>query len=304
MANEILGSRRWVRVLVGGLIGSVFGVLGLWAGLFTMAFTCVMLLAMSAVWWWVALSRGWLPFAVVLIFAVVLSPLGSVAPTEFVSAQSRMLTRSMDEGVDAIPATQLLAVSGLHRLLILGARVVGFDEVATEAAELHSDDVGERSFESDFAMRSPKVRAALQTLFLEHGVGGSVSRRLDRVKVSWRGYGGSSESLRVSLALNCPLELSGSVWVRAGRTWARMHAHCWVDYPEHSVIELGSFSGVDVHLDEGIFHVLEERDWLFPYEAVWRWEMPLDEPLLRDHTAVFRDSREQALMELAASLGL
>ena len=54
--------------------------------------------------------------------------------------------------------------------------------------------------------------------------------------------------------------------------------------------------GQRLFLEEGLFWVLQERGWLHPYRAVWRWSVAADDPRLDELDEPVRDLRERVLL--------
>ena len=83
--------------------------------------------------------------------------------------------------------------------------------------------------------------------------------------------------LRHALALD-PVTLSGSA-VRDGARWRlEVLAAVPIDYPPKSALPLFSTPAGPVRIHEGLFDALEQRGWLFPYSAEYRWTEWIDDP--------------------------
>jgi hypothetical protein len=189
-----------------------------------------------------------------------------------------------------------LAVYGLNLAMGIGGTVAGLPEVSEETLLLCVRDGPVRTWRSDFAMRSPRVRTEVRRLSeLAQGGGVSASKALlPTTRITWTRYDPAEDSFRVALALNSPLELSGSVRTDHDGAWLDLIGHARIEYPRRAVLRLFSFEGRPVSLDEGLFWVLQQDGWLHPYTAEWRWSVRSDDPQLND-TSPVRSWREQLL---------
>jgi hypothetical protein len=103
----------------------------------------------------------------------------------------------------------------------------------------------------------------------------------------------AADSLRVALALNSPLELTGSVRRDGDSSWLDLIARARIEYPRRAVLRLFSFEGRPITLDEGLFWVLQQDGWLHPYTAEWTWSVRSDDPRLNELATPVRSWREQ-----------
>lgn len=144
-------------------------------------------------------------------------------------------------------------------------------------------------------MRSPKVRAEIRNLidFADKQGKGGQRLTLPMTRIAWNGYAMNSDSARVALALNSPFELGGTAH-REGAHWRlELVGRARAAYPHRSVLPLFSLDGERVELDEGLFLVLQERGWLHPYVAEWRWSIMSNDPRLQNRQTPFLSVREQ-----------
>lgn len=214
---------------------------------------------------------------------------------EEVGERLEFLRQTKDrEGPSSFTAVDLFAVYGLNAALAAGGWLVGFPEVAKETLLLTVRADGDaRTWRSDFAMRSPKVRAALKHL-IEAEARQGFTGTLPSETVSWSAYSPNVDSLRVALALNSPLYLRAASRKEAGRRWVDVEGSAEIAYPRHALVPLARLGNGDVlKLDEGLFWVLQQRGWLHPYVARWTWSMAVDDPRLSDLVTVERSPREE-----------
>lgn len=157
-------------------------------------------------------------------------------------------------GPEALGPRDLAGVWVLNLGMALGGVAVGFPEVAAETALLAVPGPAVRTFHGDFAMASPRVRAAAAAIARDG--------RPRRVAFTYADH----TDARVGLALNV-LELAGRC--EGGRL--ALVGRVEVDYPERGRLPLFVARGRAIVIDEALFHALEARGWLHPYVAEWRW---------------------------------
>lgn len=169
----------------------------------------------------------------------------------------------------------LAGVWGLNIAMSFGGLACGIPEAAQETFLLSLPGDNRRPFEGDFAMRSPKVRAALTAMIAEARASGKDDLDLGPRAVTWANY--ESDAPRVALALNA-LTLTAHAR-RDGRDGWKLNVkgRVAVRYPDTGTVPIAK----DVVIHERLFAVLQERGWLFPYEAEWRWTITDDDPRLK-----------------------
>lgn len=173
-------------------------------------------------------------------------------------------------GPDALSTRDLASVWLLNVVMAAGGWACGLPEVATETLLLAVPGQTRREFESDFAMRSPRVREALRGIFRQARTTGPGRFQAN---VDWSSYD-TGDAPRVALALN-PVTLSADAQSDASGRWSLdVRAVVPVSYPPRAKLRLPM--GIVVH--EGLFWALQERGWLFPYDAEYRWTVEADDP--------------------------
>lgn len=271
--------RRWPARLARGAL-----LLG--AATFTLGFACygmVLSPLWTALWGLVAWPRlgrvrGWLAAGLLAV------GLGAwwVPFHEFADATDRLSAR-LDQGPEAYSTREKLGIYGLHGLMTAVGWSVGLREVGWEAAGLHLPGGGTVVVHSDFPLRSPRVRRRIREL----EAGG-------RGRVAWT-YQWDREAMRVALALNAlDLEVrptaEGTLDVRGTVEIA---------YPHRSPLPFFHIRGRTIAIEEGLFGMLQDAGWLFPYEAEYRFHVDPDAPILRDPAPV-RGPLERVLVHLFA----
>jgi hypothetical protein len=199
-------------------------------------------------------------------------------------------------GETAFSTRDLLGVYGLNLVMGAGGYLVGYPEVADETLALAWPGAPVRRWDSDFAMGSPKVRAAVREMVRGLPASGASQAILPSQSVDWPTYGFETDSMRVALAVNCPFLIEGRGHRDDGGAWILdLSGTARIAYPRRAFIPLGvRRNGKPWGLDEGLFWVLEERGWLHPYTAVWSWSVSAHDPRLEDTTHVDRSWRERA----------
>jgi hypothetical protein len=207
----------------------------------------------------------------------------------------RLRDKKDQSGASSFSTRDTMGVFGLNVVMGLGGFLAGFPEVASETLSLCKQGPATRTWHSDFAMRSPKVRAELRRFveFAEHQARSEEQITLPTTRIAWQRYSLSSDSARVALALNSPFELGGTARREGGQWRLDLVGRARAEYPPRSVLGLFSIDGEPVEFDEGLFWVLQKRGWLHPYVAEWRWSIQSDDPRLRDVQTPFLSLRER-----------
>ena len=138
---------------------------------------------------------------------------------------------------------------------VLGAPL--YPEIAKEASLmlLPSSDGQEMTFESDFFLESRFIQNALDNYS-------------EPVRLAWppNSYGLGNAETRIALALN-----TGTLHVEDGR--AKVSVPC--TWPKQSLVNVGLPGLLDIRVQEGLFWVLEQEGWIYPYTAVWEADLPV-----------------------------
>ena len=139
---------------------------------------------------------------------------------------------------------------------VLGAPL--YPEIAKEASLmlLPSSDGKEMTFESDFFLESKFIQNALDNYS-------------EPVRLAWppNSYGLGNAETRIALALN-----TGTLHVEDGR--AKVSVPC--TWPKQSLVNVGLPGLLDIRVQEGLFWVLEQEGWIYPYTAVWEADLPVN----------------------------
>ena len=138
---------------------------------------------------------------------------------------------------------------------VLGAPL--YPEIAKEASLmlLPSSEGQEMTFESDFFLESKYIQNKLDNYS-------------EPVRLAWppNSYGLGNAETRIALALN-----TGTLHVEDGR--AKVSVPC--TWPKQSLVNVGLPGLLDIRVQEGLFWVLEQEGWIYPYTAVWEADLPV-----------------------------
>ena len=138
---------------------------------------------------------------------------------------------------------------------VLGAPL--YPEIAKEASLmlLPSSEGQEMTFESDFFLESRFIQNALDNYS-------------EPVRLAWppNSYGLGNADTRIALALN-----TGTLHVEDGK--AKVSVPC--TWPKQSLVNVGLPGLLDIRVQEGLFWVLEQEGWIYPYTAVWEADLPV-----------------------------
>jgi len=143
-----------------------------------------------------------------------------------------------------------------------------YPEIAKEGLLMlfPSNDGKEMTFESDFFLESEFIQ-------------NKIDNYTGPVRLAWRGsdYILGSPEARVALALN-----TGTLSIEDGKV--RVSVPCkWPqhsDYRDHSwTTPLVVIPGLpEIRVQEGLFWVLEQEGWIYPYTVVWEADLPGTKP--------------------------
>lgn len=139
---------------------------------------------------------------------------------------------------------------------VLGAPL--YPEIAKEASLmlLPSSKGKVRTFESDFFLESRFILNKLDNYS-------------EPVRLAWppNSYGLGNAETRIALALN-----TGTLHVEDGK--AKVSVPC--TWPKQSLVNVGLPGLLDIRVQEGLFWVLEQEGWIYPYTAVWEADLPVN----------------------------
>jgi hypothetical protein len=133
-----------------------------------------------------------------------------------------------------------------------------YPEIAKEASLMlwPSSEGKVITFESDFFLESRFIQNALDNYS-------------EPVRLVWppNSYGLGNPETRIALTLN-----TGTLHVEDGR--AKVSVPC--TWPRQSLSNVGLPSLLDIRVQEGLFWILEQEGWIYPYTAVWEADLPVN----------------------------
>ena len=139
---------------------------------------------------------------------------------------------------------------------VLGAPL--YPEIAKEGSLmlLPSSEGQVMTFESDFFLESEFIQNKLDNYS-------------EPVRLAWppNSYRLGSSETRIALALN-----TGTLHVEDGK--AKVSVPC--TWPKQSLVNVGLPGLLDIRVQEGLFWILEQEGWIYPYTAVWEADLPVN----------------------------
>ena len=139
---------------------------------------------------------------------------------------------------------------------VLGAPL--YPEIAKEGSLmlLPSSEGQVMTFESEFFLESEFIQNKLDNYS-------------EPVRLAWppNSYRLGGSETRIALALN-----TGTLHVEDGK--AKVSVPC--TWPKQSLVNVGLRGFLDIRIQEGLFWVLEQEGWIYPYTAVWEADLPVN----------------------------
>jgi len=144
-----------------------------------------------------------------------------------------------------------------------------YPEIAKEQFLLQFPGPKNRVFHSSFAMKSEKIKEVVNGY-------STTLMRLNSYKYTFSpkrvAFNYATDNMRVALALN-PCYISGEAKKKDGIWELSMQAKVNVLYPQKSRIPLFSILRKTFYIEEGLYWMLQQNGWFFPYTAIWKWEV-------------------------------
>ena len=200
---------------------------------------------------------------------------------EYQTRMNRLRDLIKTEGAEGFSFRDKAGVYGMNLAMGVGGYCLGFEEVARETLLMAFPGPSIRTWKSDFAMASPKVRREVNRMMDELAdlPAGTTTREFRHCRIAWSGYNNASEPVKVALALNSPLYLRGKATRQEGRWSLDLVAQAACRYPRsHNLVVTDNLRGKPLSLEEGIFWVLQERGWMHPFTAEWEWSVVEGDP--------------------------
>ncbi|MDX1960264.1 MAG: hypothetical protein SFU98_16970 [Leptospiraceae bacterium] len=166
-----------------------------------------------------------------------------------------------------------MSVYGLNILMAVSTFAI-YPEIAAETILLviPPPSNGIRTFDSDFALRSSKVSSILKQFNQDLKQEKTLTKVSFEKNIVWstEEYILGKPEARYALTLNpCKMIITA---IRKGEIWelqVSLKVKC--KYPKHSILTLIKYP--ELKIEEGLFWVLQEDGWLFPYIAEWKFKI-------------------------------
>jgi hypothetical protein len=220
--------------------------------------------------------RSWVIRCAALSIVIVLLLLFPYKVLESTENRMRFLSdKLVTEGISGFGVSDKIAIYGAHVFMGLGGLVVGYPEIAIETLSMIIPGGRVRSWSSDFAMESPRIRKPLKLMVaqLEKLPKQTNEHTLKKKRIAWTQYDSDE---RVGFALN-PVRLEAKANRIEGRWGINCTATIDIRYPQKNWLLLFSYAGRDIHFEEGLLWVLQESGWIFPYQGSWEWTLYSDD---------------------------
>lgn len=182
----------------------------------------------------------------------------------------RMMAK-VERGPEALDLHDRLALYGLNGAMGITGGLLGAPEASMETLLLMVPSSGERHWKSQrFPFCGPKVAAAVRRdQTLAQGGAQSFAPRTLQWELLEPGA-----STRAALALN-PMLLSAQ---RDGPV-LQVKSTVQVDYVAHYPLPLFQLGPINLRVEQGLFHALEELGWLHPYALHYHAEVGIEQPI-------------------------
>ena len=202
-----------------------------------------------------------------------------------------LIVQEVDQKIEQMsrkPRSDMSAFTLQDRLGIFGLNVVMsavgypfYPEAARETFQMMfaPGPSVRRVFHSDFGLGSRKVRVPLRA-FVQRLEQGDTASHFGPVTVEWSrsDYRLTEPEARYALALN-QTKLSARAERRGERWLLDVRHEMEVKYPESMYVTL--IGRPRLRVEEGLFWVLQNHGWLYPYTAEYRFLVYSDDPRLR-----------------------
>ena len=230
----------------------------------------------------VKIKKLWIARACLLGLVATLAIVYVQVPFAEIQNRAAVLRQRLNQGGSgSLGVLDKVSIYGANLAMAAGAAATGMPEVAMETALLCWPGPKQRVFNSDFAMKSLKVRQAIYRFAtkLKPNPSARASNQTHRTRIAWKGY--FHDSPRVALALNPFLLEVKAAW-QEGRWRLACSGKILIKYPRRSWTKLLVVRGQPFYFEEGLFWALQQQGWMFPYKANWRWNLWWDGSKLTD----------------------
>jgi hypothetical protein len=223
---------------------------------------------------------SWVIRSTALTITIVLLLLFPYQVLESTENRMKFLSKKLvSEGIDGFGLGDKIGIYGAHAFMGLGGLIFGYPEVAVETLSMVIPGGRARSWSSDFAMESPRIRRPLKRMIVQlEQLSLQINEHTLKTKrIAWAQYGSDT---RVGFALN-PFHLKAIAKRIEDRWQIKCTATVDMRYPPRTWLLLFSYAGRDIHFEEGLLWVLQESGWIFPYQGSWEWTIYSDDYRLK-----------------------
>ncbi|MDO9547715.1 MAG: hypothetical protein Q7J65_01960 [Candidatus Marinimicrobia bacterium] len=198
-----------------------------------------------------------------------------------VEAQKRfneLDSKVANRGLASLTFADKLTVYHTNLIISFYGRILGFPEYGKQSLRLCVTSKSARTWESDFALKSPKVVSVINNwLVLLKRHRRDVSHvMLPARTISWQS---TQNDRRVALALN-PVTIEAKACPVGNRWRLDCKATTRIKYRSDAERIILTSGDKKLTLPEGPFWALQQAGWLKPYTAVWVWSFFSDDERL------------------------
>ncbi|MBN2653002.1 MAG: hypothetical protein JXR63_11520 [Spirochaetales bacterium] len=179
---------------------------------------------------------------------------------------------------EMLTAKDRLGIYGLNLIMGIAAYPI-YPEVAKETLYLaiKPQKNNLRHFKSNFAKNSEKIKTEINQLLIEVEKFKNWETHTKTARIFWSAddYNFNNPEARYALALN-PAKLVLTMVNCEKHYKINVILEVKIEYPQSSCVTL--ISNPELKIEEGLFHTLQKEGWLFPYTAIWEFQIIRDKP--------------------------
>ena len=209
-------------------------------------------------------------FVFLLLISLITVPVSLVHMNQQTSKMYKKIELSGPESLTYLEKSSIYML-GLWSI-VLAAPI--YPEVSLEFLYMYwPKSQKQQTFESNFAMKSKKVRKLIFDLIQQAKTQPAKNTVIIKNKVIWwKNYLVAHDEKRVALALN---RLTVNAVAKNTGELIVVDAEGMVDisYPKKARVSLLKVKGYSLDVEEGLFWALQEVQWLYPYTARWIWQL-------------------------------
>lgn len=217
--------------------------------------------------------------AAVFLIGIILLITTFHVPVEEVNNRISILAKKprTKRSLSSFSVRDKVGIYGLNLMMGIFAFPI-YPEVSRETLMLvfPSHESGIRTFKSDFALKSQKIKNVIKNFRNDLIFRQSENELNARKRISWTvsDYTLGSKEARYALALN-PSNVSLQALKKDSFWIINVSIKVKISYPQSCYVTLLSKPALKV--EEGLFWVLQQEGWLFPYTAEWKFAINSDD---------------------------